>query len=83
MTAQLLRVFFLGMVAAVAAQAADRREVIEKFEQVRPTAEDLAIYQLDWLPTLKEAREKAAREDRPIFLVVVTNSFGDVCTGHC
>jgi hypothetical protein len=32
---------------------------------------------------LKAAKEKAAREERPIFLVVVTNSFGDLYSGHC
>jgi hypothetical protein len=55
----------------------------EKFQSVRPPAADLALYQLDWMPTLKAAREKAAREGRPILLVVVTNSFGDLFSGHC
>jgi hypothetical protein len=84
--ARLLFVVLLGMTCAVCAQAADRREadgIIDKFDAVRPTAVELAIYQLDWQPTLKAAKEKATRENRPIFLVVVTNSFGDVCTGHC
>jgi hypothetical protein len=74
------------MAYAVSAQGADRRDVdnvLDRFRSVRPTAEDLAIYQLDWAPTLKAAKEQAAKEDRPIFLVMVTNSFGDLCSGHC
>jgi hypothetical protein len=75
-----------GMNWVVAARAADQlgvRGVLNEFQSVRPTAADLAIYQLDWVPTLKAAKEKAAREQRPIFLVVVRNSFGNICSGHC
>jgi hypothetical protein len=35
------------------------------------------------MATLKEARDRAAKEEWPIFLVVVTNSFGDLFSGHC
>ena len=65
------------------ADPSDVRSVLEKFESVRPQAADLGLYQLDWMPSLKAAKEKAAREERPILLVVVTNSFGDLYTGHC
>jgi hypothetical protein len=81
-----LLIAILGLAYAVGAQGADRRDadsVLDKFRSVRPAAEDLAIYQLEWAPTLKAAKEKAAKEDRPIFLVMVTNSFGDLCSGHC
>jgi hypothetical protein len=61
----------------------DVQKVLDKFQAARPTASDLAVYQLDWLPTLKAAKEKAAKEDRPIFLIVVTNSYGNLKTGHC
>jgi hypothetical protein len=61
----------------------DVKSVLDKFQAVRPQAADLALYQLDWMPTLKAARERAAKEERPIFLVVVTNSFGDLYSGHC
>ena len=59
------------------------KSVLDKFKSVRPQEADLALYQLDWMPTLKAAKAKAAREERPIFLVVVTNSFGDLFSGHC
>ena len=81
-----LLVAVLGMACAAGARGADQRDaqwVLDKFRSVRPQAADLAIYQLDWVPTLKAAKERAARENRPIFLVVVTNSFGDLCSGHC
>ena len=65
------------------ADASDVKSVLDKFESVRPQAADLALYQLDWAPTLKDAREKAANEQRPRFLLVVTNSFGNMYTGHC
>jgi len=85
-TTRKLFVTILGMACAVSAHGADQRDaqsVVGKFRSARPQAADLAIYQLDWMPTLKAAREKAAREVRPIFLVVVRNSFGDLCSGHC
>src|SRR5262245_25436298 len=82
---RLLRVI-LGLACVVSARGADQgdvRSVLDKFRSVRPQAADLAIYQLDWMPTLKAAKEKAAKEERPIFLVVVRNSFGDLRSGHC
>jgi hypothetical protein len=65
------------------AEPGDVKGVLDKFQSVRPQDADLALYQLDWVPTLKAARDRAARDDRPIFLVVVTNSFGDLHSGHC
>ena len=61
----------------------DLKSVLDKFQSARPQEADLALYQLDWMPTLKAAKERAAKEQRPIFLVVVTNSFGDMYSGHC
>jgi hypothetical protein len=83
---KLLMVAVLAMVCVARVHSADMRDVksaLDKFQSVRPAAADLALYQLDWVPSLKAAKERAAREDRPIFLVVVTNSFGDFFSGHC
>jgi hypothetical protein len=85
-TTKKLVVAILGMAFAMSAHGADQRDVqsvLDKFRSARPQAADLAIYQLDWTPTLKAAKEKAAKEERPIFLAVVRNSFGDLCSGHC
>jgi hypothetical protein len=59
------------------------RTTLDKYRLARPADKDLAIFQLDWVPTLKEARGRAAQERRPILLLVVTNSYGDLFTGHC
>jgi hypothetical protein len=62
---------------------ADVQIILEKYSLFRPADKDLAIFQLDWVPTLKEATQRAAKEHRPILLLVVTNSYGNVFTGHC
>ena len=76
-----------GQSAVSAQQTANvedlKRDVIEKFQAIRPDEKDLAVYGLDWAPTLKEAKARATKEHRPIFLIVVTNSFGNIFTGHC
>jgi hypothetical protein len=70
-------------VSAHGADPSDVKRVLDRFDYVRPAAADLALYQLDWMPTLMSAKEMAAKEQRPIFLAVVTNSFGDMYSGHC
>jgi hypothetical protein len=80
----IVAILALGIgVSVQSADSSDVKGVLEKFESVRPQEAELVLYQLDWMPSLKAAKEKAAREERPIFLVVVTNSFGDFYTGHC
>jgi hypothetical protein len=72
--------------AAVAAGGAESREaqdVLARFKAALPPIEQLRVYQLDWAPDLKAAKERAAREKRPIFLIVVRNSYGDMFSGHC
>jgi hypothetical protein len=82
----MLIVVILATACIAGAHGADQSDVkgiLDKFQSVRPQEADLALYQLDWMSALKEARERAAKEERPIFLVVVTNSFGDLFSGHC
>ena len=61
----------------------DVRTTLDKYRLARPADKDLAVFQLDWVPTLKGATERAAQERRPILLLVVTNSYGNLFTGHC
>ena len=68
---------------ATVALAGDMQDVLEKFKSIRPQEKELALYGLDWAPTLRDAKARAAKEHRPIFLIVVTNSFGNIYTGHC
>ena len=86
MTTKHLFAAIVAMACTPGVPGADQRDVqsiLDKFQSVRPEAADLAIYELDWAPTLKAAREKAGREKRPILLIVVTNSFGNMQSGHC
>jgi hypothetical protein len=75
----------LGATGLPHAQAPDGDvwTILDKYRLLRPKDKDLAIFQLDWVPSLKRATERAAKEQRPILLLVVTNSYGDLFTGHC
>ena len=61
----------------------DVQDILDTYRRLRPTDKDLAIFQLNWVPTLQEATQRAAKERRPILLLVVTNSYGNLFTGHC
>jgi hypothetical protein len=82
-TAVLLLMSVVGAGSRAAADHDDVQKVLDKYRAARPEPKDLAIFRLDWAPTLKDARARAAREQRPILLMVVTNSFGNVHSGHC
>lgn len=69
--------------AAAFAQEGEAAKILERVRSFTPTVKDLGWYQLNWVPNLKEAREKAAREKRPICLLVCINVFGNLYTGHC
>src|SRR5262245_41084195 len=56
------------------------QKILDKYRAIRPSTADLAVFQLDWTPGLKEAKEKAAKEQLPILLIVVTNSYGNMYT---
>lgn len=58
-------------------------EVLSRFRAARPKEKDLAIHRLDWVSNLQEAKTKALREKSPVLLVVVTNSYGNMLSGHC
>lgn len=61
----------------------DASAILEKVRVARPGPSELAVYCHDWAPSLREARERAAKEKRPVFFVLVTNSYGDMLSGHC
>jgi len=76
----------LALTSMARAESSDLRavqDVLEKYRSVRPVERELPMYSLDWASTLEEARAKAAREQRPIFFLIVTNSYGNIYTGHC
>ncbi len=61
-------------------------QAIERYAKAGyPASKELAIYSLDWEPTLAAARVRARREQRPIFFIMVTNFSGptNFYSGHC
>jgi hypothetical protein len=69
--------------AGPAAPPAPVQRIFDRVDAVRSKPADLAIYSLDWEPTLVAANKRAAKEGRPILLIVVLNSFGNIASGHC
>lgn len=69
----------------VAAQDPAAVELLERCQQARPSVDDLAFFSLDWAPSLDEALERAAREQRPVFFIHLTNITGptEFFSGHC
>lgn len=80
-----MRTLFTLLFATATApgQDADVARTLEKHRSARPAEGELGIYRLSWTASLKEARERAAKEKRPVFLLVCTNSYGNMFTGHC
>jgi len=61
-------------------------QAIERYAKAGyPASKELAVYSLDWEPTLAAARVRARREQRPIFFIMVTNFSGptNFYSGHC
>ncbi len=73
----------LLLAAPLSAAPEEPQPFLERFEALRPKAEKLAVYRLEWVQTLAAAQTRAAEEDRPVLLIVVRNSLGDMITGHC
>ena len=75
----------VGILAAsfAFAQETEVKRILQTFDTIRPTPRELSIFRLDWVPTLKEGRQRAAREGRPIFLLAVENEHGGLFGGHC
>lgn len=51
--------------------AVDR--IQRQFDSAKPSDKSLAFYSLDWAVNLREAKQRAAAEQRPIFLILNTN----------
>ena len=78
-----LLTFLVFSAALPARDCPDLPGILEKYRALRPLADDLTLFRLDWLPTLEEAKRKDGREKRPILLIVVRNGYGDLFSGHC
>jgi hypothetical protein len=75
---------FLAVALARASEPEKEVErIMQDYRAALPSADDLGVFRLDWVATLDEAKRRAADERRPILLLVVTNSYGNLYTGHC
>ena len=78
----LLLAFFI---AALASQATQPEEILKAYAAARPADHELGVFQLDWADSFKDAKARAAKEKRPIFLVCTTQlkDAGNLRDGHC
>lgn len=76
---------FAKPLATFAPTPAGAQEIERYAEASYPASKELAIYSLDWEPTLAAARARARAEQRPIFFIMVTNYSGptNFYSGHC
>lgn len=90
-TASLLAGVSVLAIPAVAAESpeanqratiADVQRIVDQYRAARPDAKDLAWFSLDWAVSLKEAKERAVQEQRPI-LFLHTNGRGNLYCGFC
>ena len=64
-------------------QSAQIATILKQYDSIRPQDRDLMVFKLDWEATLKSAVARARKERRPVLLIVVRNSNGDIRQGHC
>ena len=76
-----LAVLLLSLVASAEDQAA--RKALARYSELRPSDEDLVMYRLDWEPDYDAALRRAAKENRPVFVVVIYAKYGQLYSGHC
>ena len=76
----------LGLFAtAVMSQAGPEAEILKAYDAARPADHELGVFRLDWADSFNDAKTRAAREKRPIFLVCTTQlkDAGNLRDGHC
>lgn len=81
----LLRLLLAFFTVVLASTAAPEQDILKAYEAARPADRDLGVFQLDWADSFKHAKARAAREQRPIFLVCTTQlkDAGNLRDGHC
>lgn len=60
-------------VSTAPTQDAAAIKIQERFDAAKPDAKRLAFYSLDWAMSLKDAKARAAKEHRPILVILNTN----------
>ena len=59
------------------------KRILAGYQALRPASRDLAMYRLDWAESLDVALKRAAKESRPVCLVIIHAKYGDIASGHC
>ena len=69
--------------AIISAQTPEVQSTLKRYNDFRPDKNELAMYQIDWASSLQAAQERALKENRPVFLVIIHAQYGDLSSGHC
>ena len=75
--------FSLLMAEFVTAEDADVKRILARYQAILPAAKDLGMYRLDWADSLDVALKRAAKENRPVCLIIIHAKYGDIASGHC
>ena len=75
--------FSLHLVGFVTAEDVDVERILARYQAIRPAAKDLGMYRLDWADSLDIALKRAAKENRPVCLIIIHAKYGDIASGHC
>ena len=78
-------IFFLSLFLSgfVNAEDADVKRILARYQAIRPAAKDLGMYRLDWADSLDIALKRAAKENRPVCLIIIHAKYGNIASGHC
>ena len=75
--------FSLFLAEFVIAEDAGVKRILARYQAIRPAARDLGMYRLDWADSLDVALKRAAKEKRPVCLIIIHAKYGDIASGHC
>ena len=75
--------FALAAATSAYAQSDEAKHALADFKSLRPTDDDLVMYRLDWAASFKAGQERAAKEKKPLFVIVIHARYGECFTGHC
>lgn len=64
-------------------QDARTKQVLDRYEHLRPDAGQLTMYGLDWSSSLSDALRRATAEGRPVALIIIHAKYGNILSGHC
>ena len=78
-----LYLFLLLLAEFVTAEDAGVKRILARYQAIRPAAKDLGMYRLDWADSLDIALKRAAKENRPVCLIIIHAKYGDIVSGHC